>query len=120
MIYPIITHILIRNLPFSTFFLMITFSLPKNPPFLSRLDASRVPQLGVLYGLLSAFFAGATYVIIRFLGTAKAVGVLSFFLGMDGDWEMADFDGYICIYVYTVYLSIYIYVYVYVCLYIYT
>eukprot|EP00435_Cladocopium_sp_Y103_P007516 s1693_g2.t1 len=35
------------------------------------LDASSVSHLGVFYGLLSAFFAGATYVIIRFLGTAK-------------------------------------------------
>lgn len=35
------------------------------------LDASAVSHLGVFYGLLSAFFAGGTYVIIRFLGTAK-------------------------------------------------
>lgn len=35
------------------------------------LDASAVSHLGVFYGLLSAFFAGGTYVIIRFLGAAK-------------------------------------------------
>jgi hypothetical protein len=35
------------------------------------LDASAVSHLGVFYGLLSAFFAGGTYVIIRFLGTAN-------------------------------------------------
>lgn len=35
------------------------------------LDAGAVSHLGVFYGLLSAFFAGATYVVIRFLGTAK-------------------------------------------------
>ena len=34
--------------------------------------SDNVSHLGVFFGLLSAFSAGATYVVIRFLGTAKA------------------------------------------------
>ena len=39
--------------------------------FVLRLS-DNVSHLGVFFGLLSAFSAGATYVVIRFLGTAKA------------------------------------------------
>ena len=41
------------------------------PFFVLRLS-DNVSHLGVFFGLLSAFSAGATYVVIRFLGTAKA------------------------------------------------
>lgn len=48
--------------------------------FVLRLS-DNVSHLGVFFGLLSAFSAGATYVVIRFLGTAKANEFVGFVEG---------------------------------------
>lgn len=51
--------------------------------FVLRLS-DNVSHLGVFFALLSSFSAGATYVVIRFLGTAKANAFVGF---VEASWK---------------------------------